>query len=107
VGAGVAFSFWKIAERLRKDNGMPSATFTKIVKQDDGSIRFRFGKREYEFASLVAVREFVRRRLDQETIESLALALLVSRQPSLANLAAIEGRTVVVDFSLANWGTIK
>ncbi len=85
---------------------MPSVTLTKIQKDADGKIRIRFGKREYEFANIQAARDFVRSQIDRETLEVIEMALALTRQPTLSNPAALEGRTLTVDFTLANWGTV-
>lgn len=86
---------------------MPSVTITKVQKDPSGHVRFRFGKREREFPSLAEAREFVRGVLgDPDTIEAAAIALMLSRQPSLGNPAVFQGRSVIIDFSLPSWGTI-
>lgn len=85
---------------------MPSVTLTKITKDADGRIRVRFGKLEREFGSLTHMRSAVRAALDQSGLIDLALALLLSRQPALGNPAALEGKTLTVDFSQPNWGTV-
>ncbi len=85
---------------------MPSVTLTKIQKDADGKVRIRFGKREYEFANIQAVRDFARGQLDRDTLEAITMALALTRQPTLSNPTALEGRTLTVDFTLANWGTV-
>jgi len=85
---------------------MPAITVTKIHKDSSGRIRFRFGKSEAEFESIQAARDYVKSALTRETLELLAMAICLNRQPSLGNPPALEGKTVTVDFSLANWGTL-
>lgn len=85
---------------------MPSVTVTKIVKEASGRVLVYFGKHCREFTTVEDMRAAVRAALTRADVENLALALMLSRQPSLANPAALEGRTVTVDFSLANFGTV-
>lgn len=86
---------------------MPSITLTKIIKEEDGQIRVRFGKVEREYASLADMRASVRAALDQSDLIDLALALILSRQPALGNPSALDGRTITIDFSKANWGSVS
>lgn len=86
---------------------MPSVTLTKIVKEPGGRILLRFGKREYEFSSIEHFRQSVRGMLDREDLEVLAMALILARQPNLGNPAALEGRTITIDFNAASWGTVS
>jgi hypothetical protein len=84
-----------------------SVTVTAISIAGNGEVRIRFGKRERVFADLSALKGFVREVLtNQETLEAAALALMIARQPNLANPAAFVGHAVNVDFTAANWGTI-
>jgi len=85
---------------------MPSVTVTKITPLQDGRVIVRFGKREREFASVADMREFARSQVDAATLEGMAVGLMLTRQPALGNPGVFEGRSVNVDFSLANWGTI-
>lgn len=88
---------------------MASATITKIQTDADGKVRFQFGKREYEFSSLAAAKAAVRDQLilSRDTLEVIAMGLALTRQPTLSNPAALQGHTVTVDFTLANWGTVS
>jgi hypothetical protein len=86
---------------------MPQVTLTKIHKDVGGRIRFRFGKREYEFSSIEHAKEWVRSRFNTEDMDAIAIALCLERQPALGNLATLEGRTLTVNLSLANWGTVS
>lgn len=83
-----------------------SVTITKVLRQN-GRVYIRFGKREYEFASQQAVQEFVAQKLNTEVLEALAIAIVVARQPTLANLALVEGKTLTVDPTVNNWGTVS
>jgi hypothetical protein len=86
---------------------MPSVTLHKIVKEADGRVRLRFGKREREFSDLQAMRDFAEAQLTPEVLEALVVALALKRQPALGNPSAFEGRTLNVDLTLANWGTLS
>lgn len=86
---------------------MPSITLTKCGKDSDNRVRFQFGKRGYEFHDLAAANAFVKSQLDRDTLDTIMMALVMSRQPTLANPAALNGRTLTVDFSLANWGSVS
>lgn len=86
---------------------MPSVTCTKIHKDPSGRIRVRFGKTEREFQDIASLREFVRDALTPETLQAIFLRLALDRQPSLGNVSLLEGRTIDVDFSRANWGTVS
>lgn len=85
---------------------MPSVTCTKIVKEAGGRILVRFGKVEMEFANLGAMKAYVASILDREQLTALALRLMIDRQPTLNNPSVFEGRSVNVDFSVNNWGTV-
>lgn len=85
---------------------MPSVTVTNIVKEADGRVLIRFGKREREFSSLASLRQWASNVLDRETLDALAIALMLERQPALGNPSAFEGHSIAVNFANANWGTI-
>lgn len=85
---------------------MPSITLTKITKEAS-RVRFRFGKIEREFPSIQAARDWAQSRFTREDMEAIAIALCLSRQPNLTNVNQLEGRTLTVDLSLANWGTVS
>jgi hypothetical protein len=85
---------------------MPQVTLSKIDKHSDGRISVRFGKVVREFASIEHMRGCVRSALTQDDLIDMALALLLSRQPNLGNPAAMEGRTVSIDFNSTSWGTV-
>jgi hypothetical protein len=86
---------------------MPQVTLDKINKDASGRVRFLFGKSELEFPTIEAAREWARQQLLKEQLQAIAVALCLTRQPNLHNLNALEGRTVNVDFTLANWGTVS
>lgn len=89
---------------------MPSTTITQIRKPPSGKIYFRFGKAEREFESIAAAREWARNNLPddpQEFLQSLAICMALQRQPALGNPAALEGRTLTIDLTQANWGTVS
>lgn len=75
---------------------MPSVTIDAIERQPDGRILVRTGKRAA-----------VRASLNRDDLLDIALALVLARQPNLGNPAAFAGRTVTVDFSQVNWGTVS
>lgn len=86
---------------------MASITVTKVTKNADGSVSFQFGKTERTFESVAAAVAFARDVLaNQAAIQAAAIALMLTRQPSLNNPSVFEGHSVAVDFSLNNWGTI-
>lgn len=86
---------------------MPSVTVTKISKEPDGRILVDFSHGEgREFASLADMKSVVRSNLTRDDLVDIAIALMLSRQPTLANPAAFVGHSVNVDFSAANWGTV-
>ena len=86
---------------------MPSITCTKIVKEPGGRVRFRFDNGdEIEFASRQDAIEFVRDRLSRETLQALFVRIVLDRQPLLNNIPAVEGKTLNVDTSANNWGTV-
>jgi hypothetical protein len=85
-----------------------SVTLTKIQFTNANSpIRIRFGKRDYEFNDLAHMKGFVASQLSRETLESLMLAMLIERQPDINNPGQVEGKTMTVDMSVNNWGTIS
>lgn len=84
---------------------MPSATVTKILKSGN-EIRVQFGKRERVYDDIQQMRNFVRDTLDRDTLEAIAMALMLSRQPALGNPSVFEGKSINIDLSVANWGTL-
>lgn len=85
---------------------MPSVTVTDLAVEQDGKVRIRFGKRTREFNSIEHMRMCVSEALNLETLEALAMRLILQRQPAIGNPSAVIGRTLEVDFSKANWGTL-
>jgi hypothetical protein len=85
---------------------MPSVTLTRIDKRADGSVYLYFGKDVREYSSVEALRLSARSALGRADLIDLAIALALFRQPALGNPAALEGRTVAVDFSQAAWGAV-
>ena len=82
-------------------------TVTKISKDPDGHVRIQFGKREYDFESIEQCRQFAQGTLNAETLDAIAVALMLTRQPNLTNPSVFEGHSVTVDFSLNNWGVLS
>lgn len=82
-----------------------SVTLTQI-RQQNGRIFLRFGKETYEFNSLADIRDYVQSILGKAELHALFMACAIERQAALNNPAQLEGRTLTVDFSLNNWGTV-
>jgi hypothetical protein len=86
---------------------MPSVTLTKISFTNANSpIRIRFGKRDYEFNNLDHMKEYVAQTVGVEQLEAIAMALLIARQPTISNQAAVEGRSINVNLANNTWGTL-
>lgn len=83
-----------------------SVTLTRIQRDGD-RVLVSFGKRTREFASIADLRDFVANTLSRDVLEALFLRLALDRQPNLDNPAQLEGHTLTVDTSLANWGRVS
>jgi hypothetical protein len=85
---------------------MASVTVTKIVKEASRVLVY-FGKDCREFSSLSEMQQLVRANLTRSDLMDIALGLMLSRQPALGNPTVFEGKSVNVDFSATNWGTLS
>lgn len=84
-----------------------SATVTAISAPAGGPITIAFGKRTRPFNDLNHMKVVAADALTRDDLEFIALRLMLARQPAFGNPAAFVGKSVAVDFSLANWGTIS
>lgn len=83
-----------------------SVTIRALEKRPDGTVRVLLGKNEYVFNSIEDARAAAR-DFDAEDARQLVLRLIFARQPGLGNPAALVGRTVTIDPTSANWGTVS
>jgi hypothetical protein len=86
---------------------MPVVTLTKITKHAGGAVEFHFGKRSRWFPSIAAATEYLRETFGKDDMEDVAMALALMRQPTLNNVAILEGRSLTVNLNVANWGTLS
>lgn len=85
---------------------MASVTLSKIDKSG-GRVDFQFADGSgLGFKSAADAADYARRYLTGDTLRAIVVALALTRQPTLGNVAALEGKTVTIDFSQANWGTV-
>lgn len=78
---------------------------TSAQKSQAGRLYFRFDDgTELEFADVPALRKYVRvaRENAPELLKALALARYLEADSTAANPAAIAGKSVTIDLSLAN-----
>ena len=81
---------------------MPSLTIDSAQVGGDGRVRIRFGQREIEYASRRDFREALDEAAGEDFLFRLILAIIRHRMPDANTLPAVAGRTITVDFSLAN-----
>lgn len=73
-----------------------SVTCTSAIAAD-GKVRFRFGKREREFANQEAVGDFVRDALSPDVLD----AILIAKARQAGSINSIVGKTITADLTLA------
>jgi hypothetical protein len=83
-----------------------TVTLNSVQKDASGRVRFRFGDEEVEFQSLAAAADFARDQLTKRDVYAIAVGLVLTRQPALGNPSAFAGKSLTVDLTLANWGTV-
>lgn len=78
-----------------------SVTLTDVIKDAQGRVRFIFGKEEITFPSVQDAQDYVRTKLDEsrDVVKLLAMAAALKRQPTLANVAQLRGRTITIDLA--------
>lgn len=81
-----------------------SVTCTGFDVAANGSIRVRFGKREYEFESKAHMRQYLKDFDVEAFLDKVAMVRMIRRQPGLASPNVFVGKSITVDFSVANWG---
>jgi hypothetical protein len=52
------------------------------------------------------MKEYVAQTVGVEQLEAIAMALLIARQPTISNPAAVEGRSINVNLANNTWGTL-
>lgn len=88
-----------------------SVTLNSVQQDASGRVRFRFSMPsgeldEREFASISDASQYARDRLTRNEAIAMGIALVLTRQPTLSNPSAFAGKTMTIDLTLANWGTV-
>lgn len=79
---------------------MVTCKLTSVARDaGTGAVTFRFGKNELVFTGVEAARSYVGQQLEPATVQAFAIALVLSRQPTLTNPTVFANRTLTVDLS--------